>query len=314
MRRAASALRLPPAVRPGDAVAVVAPGSPVEPSVLNRALRSLEALDLRPVPGRALRRRRGELAGSDEERAADLTWALQDPEVRAVWFARGGYGTLRLLPHLDLTALRQRPRLLLGFSDLTALFAPVVRYARIPAYYGPVLADLVRRNRVDRRCLNQVLARPQGPFRHRLPARATLVPGRARGPLVGGCLSLLQALVGTPFEPDYRGAILLLEEVGEAAYRIDRMLTHLRLAGRLDRVAGIVIGQMVGCGPAPRGGRPLGRVLREALQDLDIPVVRGLRVGHGSRSLTLPLGFTANLDTAAGLLQLEGPGGAGSGA
>jgi muramoyltetrapeptide carboxypeptidase len=278
---------------------VLAPGSPLERTVLDRALAGLEILGYRPVPGRALRRRRGELAGKDEERLADLQWALSDPGIQGIWFARGGYGSMRLLPDLDLSPLRRRPRLLLGFSDLTALFASVVRRAGVPAYYGPVLADLVRPGRVDLAALERVLGDPAGALRFRIPARGVLVAGRARGTVVGGCLSLLQALVGTPYEPDYRGAILFIEEVGEAAYRVDRMLSHLRLAGRLERVAAVVVGQMVGCGPDPRGGRPLGRVLREALEGLGVPVVRGVPVGHGPRTAILPLGFEGRLDTAS---------------
>jgi muramoyltetrapeptide carboxypeptidase len=262
------------------------------------------------VPGRFLRRRRGELAGTDEERAADLAWALGDPDVRAVWFARGGYGVTRILDRVDYRVLARRPRVLLGFSDLTALFAPVVRRASVPAFYGPVVADLRRPGRFDARSLDRVLAEPASATTHRLPARGILVPGRARGPLIGGCLSLLQALVGTPFEPDYRNAVLFFEEIGEAAYRVDRMLTHLRTAGRLDQVAGVVVGHMVDCGPHRRGGRPLRQVLREALADLGVPVVTGLPAGHGPRTLTLPLGFTATLDTAARSLRLAPPMGA----
>jgi muramoyltetrapeptide carboxypeptidase len=284
---------------------VLAPGSPLERPVLERALRALEALGFEAAPGRALRRRRGELAGTEEERLADLHHAFADPDLKALWFARGGYGSMRLLPGLDLSALRRRPKILLGFSDLTALFAPVVRRAGVPAYYGPVLADLVRPSRIHRARLLRVLRDPAAETVFRVPARGVLVPGTCRGTVVGGCLSLLQALVGTPFEPDYRGALLFIEEVGEYAYRIDRMLTHLRLAGRLDRLAGVVVGQMVGCAPHPRGGRALGRVLREALGELGVPVIRGLPVGHGPRSGVLPLGFEARLDTRRGLLALS---------
>lgn len=304
MSGAAPAARLPSGLRPGDRVAVLAPGSPLERPILERSLRALEGLGFSPAPGRALRRRRGELAGTEEERLADLHRAFADPDLKAIWFARGGYGSMRLLPGLQMGELRRRPKILLGFSDLTALFAPVVRRAGVPAYYGPVLADLVRPSRIHRARLLATLREPAAAIRFRLPSRGVIVPGRARGPVVGGCLSLLQALVGTPFEPDYRGAILFLEEVGEYAYRIDRMLTQLRLAGRLDGIAGVVVGQMVGCAPHPRGGRPLGRVLREALGDLGVPVVRGLGVGHGRRSGVLPLGFEGRLDTARGRLDL----------
>jgi muramoyltetrapeptide carboxypeptidase len=259
-----------------------------------------------PVPGRFLFARDGDLAGRDRDRLADLSWALADPAIDAVWAARGGWGTARLLPGLDLRALARRRRWLIGFSDLTSL--QLALYQRgVASWYAPVVADLADRRRFSAPDLRAMLAKPAA----ERTLRGRGLPGpaqRAVGPLAGGCLSLLVATAGTPWQPDLRGAVVFLEEVGEAPYRVDRLLWQLRAAGILDGIAGLALGQFTACDPPPgRASRPLAAVLREHIGALGVPAVGGLPIGHGPRARAVPIGYRATLDPRAGTLVLRPP-------
>lgn len=287
------ALRMPPAIPRGARIAVVSPGSrPRDPDAVSRGLERLAAWGYEPAPGRSLFAKCGDLAGPDDARLADLLAALTDPTVSAVWAARGGWGTARLLGGLDLDRLAQRPRWLIGFSDLTSLQLALFD-RRVCSWYAPVVADLADPRRFVASDLRAMLAEPHAAREFR--AR-TLVPGRAEGPLAGGCLSLLAASAGTPWQPDLRGAVVFLEEVGEAPYRVDRLLWQVRAAGILDRIAGLAFGQFVDCvAPPGRASRSLNAILGEHARELGIPAVSGLPVGHGPRSRALPIGFHARL-------------------
>ena len=299
--------RVPPAVPSGGRIAVVAPGSSLrDPGAVRAGMERLAGWGYEPVPGRFLFARAGDLAGSDRDRLADLTWALSDPSIDAVWAARGGWGTARLLPGLDLRALARRPRWLIGFSDLTALQLALLRHG-VASWYAPVVADLADRRRYSAADLRAMLAAP-GAVRT-LRGRGLAGPARrAVGPLAGGCLSLLAAAAGTPWQPDLRGAVVFLEEVGEAPYRVDRLLWQLRAAGILDGIAGLVLGQFTVCDPLPgRASRTLAAVLREHVQALGVPAIAGLAIGHGPRARAVPIGYRATLDPRAGTLALRPP-------
>ncbi len=288
----------------GDAVGVVATGFAVEPERLARGVARLRRMGFRPVLGRHVADRHGYLAGDDEARSADLVEALRAPELRAVWFARGGYGTARILDRVPWTALARAPKLLIGYSDVTALFAPAVDRAGATCLYGPVVAELGDRAAWHAPSLGRLLAGQ--PAELRLLASDVLAPGRARGRLVGGNLTVLAHLCGTRYEPDCRGAILFLEDAGEPTYRIDRMLTQLAQAGWLARVSGVVLGEM----RAPRRrrfppDRVLDEVLAEALLPLGVPVVRGIVAGHVAGKRTLPIGGIAEIDTRARCVRLK---------
>jgi len=223
--------------------------------------------------------------------------------VDGVWCLRGGYGAMRILDGVDYDALRRRPKPLLGYSDITALHAAVGRRAGIATYHGPtaraVLSDFSRRS------LERALSHAGDPCGAAGDAR-TLRPGRARGVLAGGNLALLAALVGTPYAPRYDGAILVLEDVNEAVYRVDRMLRQLLLADALRGVRAIAFGQCTDC-PAESddGARSLDEVVAEAAEILDVPCVIGLPFGHVPDQWTLPLGALAELDADAGTLGVE---------
>jgi muramoyltetrapeptide carboxypeptidase len=296
-------------LRRGDAVAVVAPSGPVRPDALRRGCAVLEGLGLRVRVGRHVLERGthlpANLAGPDLYRAGDLEEAWCDPEVRAVVCARGGYGATRLLPLLDWERMgAAAPPLLIGASDATALHAAVAARLGVASLFGPMPATAVlggspRPDPETVAALRRALTEA-GPLRLGAPAARALVPGRARGRAVGGTLSLLAALAGTPWLPESRGALLVLEDVGEAPYRVDRMLTQLEQAGWLRGVAGVVLGSWERCGDV----QP---VLRDRLAGLGVPVLGGLPVGHGRPQLSLPLGVPATLDADAGTLTYDPP-------
>ena len=322
-------LRKPARLRPGDLVAVVAPAGPVPHAKLVRGVRELERHGLRVRLGANVLARERFLAGDDERRAVDLLALWAHPEVKAVFAARGGYGTARLVDRLTPAFLRRHPKIFCGFSDNTTLHLAAAR-AGLVTFHGPMAGwDLAGGARppqalaAARRTLarSDRATRDGGPgvsrsggydaasFRAFLfgegargfalaPAAAeTLVPGRARGRLAGGCLSLLVASLGCRERLDARGAILLLEDVIEPPFRIDRMLTQLRRSGTLDGVRGIVLGDFPACHPDTDAGYALADVLRDRLGDLGVPVVWRFPYGHTARpSLTLPLGVRATIE------------------
>lgn len=289
---------------PGSAVAVLAPSGPLDAElyragreILGRRYRVAREID----PGAPRHPRLPYLADTDEARAAAMNAALADPEIEAILCARGGYGAMRILDRLDGEALRRRRLPIVGLSDVTALHLWAAGLG-VATVHGPVLTQLAVLPPGDVQALFDVL---EG----RLPTLDGLdglCPGQARGRLLGGNLSLLAHLLGTPFLPDLQGCLLLLEEVNEAPYRIDRLLTQLALAGVLDRLAGVLVGNLLGC-DAPQGvpPEPLAalEVIVERLAPLGVPVAAGAPVGHGARNVALPLGVVAELDADAGELR-----------
>lgn len=246
----------------------------------------------------------GYLAGSDEARLRRLLALYQDPSVDALWAVRGGYGLTRLLPRLEALALGDHPKPLLGFSDVTALHALYTRRG-LESFHAPVLTQLAGLGPETERRLWSLLAgeRPE-PYRAEGPA---LVPGVAQGRLAGGNLSVLVSLLGTPYFPPLADRLLLLEDVGEATYRVDRMLTQLLLAGALSEVRGIALGEFTGCAPRNEHEPAVLEVLRERLGPLGVPTLAGLPFGHGQRNLPVALGAEHVLDADAGVLYAVGP-------
>jgi muramoyltetrapeptide carboxypeptidase len=298
---------LPPRLAPGDPVRIVAPSGPVPRAELEAGVQVLAARYQVRYDPTLIFAAEGFLAGSDEHRLAELTAALVDPDTRAVFLARGGYGLLRLLPLLDPALLHQRPKPIIGFSDSTALLAASAR-AGLATVHGPLVTQLSRLPPEDHAALFGLLERPgQGLL---LGDLQDMTPGRVQGPLLGGNLEVFSRLLGTPFMPDLGGAVLLLEEVNERPYRIDRLITHLDLAGVFSAVSAVVLGEFNDC-REPEGSRlaspPVEQVLEERLGRLAIPVVTGALVGHGSRNTALPYGTLVELDTRHGtLVALEG--------
>ena len=293
----------PPTLRPGDRVAVVAPSGPCDRDWLAAGCRRLEDLDLEVLVGDHACERWRYLAGHDADRAADLMSAWTDPSVRAVVCARGGYGAGRLLPLLDWDALAGAgPKLLHGSSDVTALHAAFGCRLGVVTSFGPMPANrLLGGEHPDHRSfdhLRRALFEPDAV--EPLAGSHALHPGRATGRLVGGNLSLLAAGMGTPWAaPTAAGCVVLLEDVGEAAYRVDRMLTQLLQGGWFHDVAGIALGSWDGCAD------DVEETLAERLVPLGVPILAGLAIGHGRPQLTVPLGVDATVDAGPDRLQLD---------
>ncbi|WP_327153947.1 LD-carboxypeptidase [Streptomyces tubercidicus] len=299
----------PPRLRPGDRVAVVAPSGPIVAERLDRGLDVLRGWDLDPVAAPHARGGHpslGHLAASDEERARDLQEAWCDPSVKAVFAARGGYGAQRMVDLLDWDALRAAaPKPLIGFSDVTVLHEAFAVRAGVSTLHGPAVAgEVFLKDDATRDHLRRTLFAPETVRTLASPSARPLVPGRARGLTLGGCLTMLATELGTPrARPGAAGGLLLLEDVGEPPYRIDRSLTQLLRSGWLDGVAGIVLGSWARCGPYDR----VREVLVDRLAGLGVPVAEEFGFGHGDSALTVPLGIPAELDATAGTLTFDVP-------
>ena len=299
---------LAPALRRGDAVALVAPAGPLaSEEEFARAEQVVRSLGLEPRIGAHAHAKRGYLAGTDPERAADFNAAARDPQIRGIFALRGGYGTMRILDALDYDALARDPKVVLGYSDLTALLNAITQRTGLVTFHGPVAAlSQFTQNEIGWLARAVMQAEPIG----ELTASGARVirGGSAEGVLRGGNLSLVASLLGTPYEIDTSGAIVVLEEVEEAPYRIDRMLTQLRLSGALKKAAGIALGTCANCdvGPDhPYAAMPLDAALRDRLGDAGIPVVSELPIGHAGEQWTLPIGLHARMDERG--LRIERP-------
>lgn len=294
-------MRRPPALSPGDAVAVVAPAAAIDRPSLEQGVRVLGALGYRVRVAPEVYRRSAYFAGPDDVRAESLRTALADPDVRAIFFARGGYGSARLLPLLDGHVDRETPKILVGYSDATALLAWITERLGWTAFHGPmVAADFPSISAADARALRELLSGEALPtYRLGAPMRG----GVAEGRLVGGNLATLASLLGTAWAPSCEDAILFLEDRNEQPYRLDRMLTQLRLAGILSGLKGLVFGEMPECG----GARELRRIVREVTEGLSFPIATGLRSGHGRGKRTLPLGVRGRLDADQRVLEILEP-------
>jgi len=278
----------------------VAPSGPFDRESFDRGLSLLETR-YRAVFDQGVFARARYLAGSDEVRGGELEAALGDPSVKAILAARGGYGATRLLPTLSLPS--GRTPLLMGFSDITALHALFQRSHRV-SLHAPVLTQLGRQpEEVFERLVRLCERAEPAPGLH---GTTCLVPGLVEGRVMGGNLEVLTRLVGTPFLPDLTGALLLLEDVGERPYKLDRMWTHLRLAGVFERVSGIVLGDFTGC-EEKDADYTSGEVLRDLAVETGLPCAGGFPVGHGAVNLPVPLGVHARLDAERATLTFLEP-------
>lgn len=296
---------------------VAALSGPVAPERLERGLQALRGLGFEPVLADNAAARAGLFAGGDAERLAAFHRLAADRDLPAILFTRGGHGLLRVLPGIDWELLRRRPRAYVGYSDLTPFLLAVVRRLGLAAFHGPLVgAELARGLTGGER--DSLLGALAGRYPVEVPLAGSLRSGAAAGPLLGGCLSLLTSTLGTPWFPDLDGAVLFLEDVNEPPYRLDRMLTHLVLSGRLDSIGGMVFGHLdaggatgvpnvpEGIGAAGAGHRPESpagdarragvELIADGLRGFKWPLAWGLDSGHRSPNLTLPLGMPARLD------------------
>ncbi|OQX12971.1 MAG: hypothetical protein BWK76_16905 [Desulfobulbaceae bacterium A2] len=299
----------PQTLRPGDTIALFAPAGPLRrPDRLRAGIDILEQAGYRVLlPPDLPRREQDYLAGDDSSRLAELHRLWADDSVRALVAVRGGYGCLRLLPHLDFELIRQRPKLLLGFSDLTALLRAVGQGANLVTFHGAMAGNL---DSSDRDTVEATLALLAGrlPWQRRLTGIEVLRGGRARGRLAGGNLTTLAHLLATPWEGDWANTLLLLEDTGEAPYRIDRLLTQLQLSGRLTQICGLLLGDFHAIGDDPAQARAQREAIWQRALDLTeaagIPVWGGLPLGHAGRNLPWPLGVEAEMDSGRNTVTL----------
>jgi muramoyltetrapeptide carboxypeptidase len=280
-------------LRPGARIAVVSPSAVYDPARLEAGIATIASWGYEPVKAPHLGRTHRYLAGTTAERAADLVWALESPDVEAVWFARGGYGTVQCLDAIDWTALEDRP--VIGFSDASALFAAMRVHGVATAVHGPVLHSLA--SFADAASQARLKALLAGEPQPRLAGRTLVGPAefRATGPLVGGNLCVLASLCGTPWALEAAGAVVLLEEVGELPYKVDRLLTQLVSSGAFAGVRGFALGTFLGA-HAPQGADWSVRdVVAEVLGPLGAPIVDGLPIGHGPENHAVVLHRTVAL-------------------
>lgn len=309
----------PPRLKQGDTIGLVAPAGHTNDKSIEKAVQHIEALGFKVKLGRYVREVFGNYAGSPEMRLADLHAMFLDPDVKALWCVRGGSGAISLLKRLDYELIRNHPKILLGYSDITALHLAIHRHAGVVSFHGPVATSTPSDYSMEH--MLAVLTDPQPTYTIHMSkenaARAQEEPqygirtvhgGVATGALIGGNLSLVSALAGTPYGADFRDSIVFLEEVNEEPYRIDRWMTQLDLAVGFDKAAALMIGICENCGPeAGSTALTLDQTLDTHLDPLKVPAVTGYSIGHIRNQFTLPIGVRARLDTEAQTLTLLEP-------
>lgn len=298
-------LKRPRAITRSSHIAVLAASSPSEMPRIEEARRHLEAQGLRVTLAANIdHHHRGYLAGTDEERAAELNRFFRSDQFDAFFFARGGYGAMRILEMLDYEALARNPRPLVGFSDITALHQAIAVRAGLATFHGPMLnLDFFDRLSADRESWLWSMLAGDAPMTYRFDSSDVILAGDAEGILFGGCLALTTALLGTPFDYWVDGGIWFWEDVEEPAYRLDRMLTTLRLSGRIAAIRGVVIGKLKGCGT----DEELLALFEEFFRPFGIPVVRNIPFGHYGDNLLMPIGAPVRLSTADMTLSITAP-------
>jgi muramoyltetrapeptide carboxypeptidase len=306
----------PPRLKRGDVVGLIAPGGYTTDRAIEKAVRNIEALGFKVKTGAYLREVFGNYAGSVQQRLADLHAMFADPEVKAIWPIRGGSGCISLVSSLDYDLIRRHPKVLVGYSDITALHLAILSQTGLVTFHGPVASSTMTPYSSEH--MMAVLTEPQAsytiPMSQENAQRAASEPhfgvhtfthGVATGPLMGGNLSLVAALAGTPYAADIKDSILFLEEVNEAPYRIDRWMTQLDLAGGFRNAAALVVGICENCGPEHEDvSLTLERTLGLHLHPLTIPAVSGYSIGHIRNQFTLPMGIQARIDTKAQTITL----------
>ena len=295
----------PSRLRKGDTIGVIAPASPMKPELLESGVRYLEGLGYRVKLGKHIFKTHGYLAGTDKERAQDLNNMFRDRRVHAIICARGGYGTPRLLPLLDFKAIQQRPKIFVGYSDLTAIQLAMFKHAGLITFSGPMVAAEMGRG-IDPfteenfwRMMTSSLPfgevqRPNG------ESYAPISKGKVVGRLLGGCLSLIAPIAGTRHLPSFNNKLLFVEDIGEVVYRWDRFFSQFRELGLLQRLGGFMLGQTTDCLP-PEGDATLTfeDLMRDFIKPLKVPALMGLDYGHGRVKHTMPIGARAELEVTA---------------
>ncbi|MBD1940299.1 LD-carboxypeptidase [Microcoleus sp. FACHB-68] len=312
------AILKPPRLKAGDTVGLINPASFLDPEDIDFVKKELAKFGLKVKPAAHVRDRYGYLGGKDVDRAADVNAMFADTSVKALIAMRGGWGGNRILPLLDYELIRRHPKIIIGYSDITSLLLAIYARSGLVTFHGPVGTSSWNPFSVN--CFKRILFNGEAMMLRNAPNTGsrgnpqpqvrvtTLSAGRARGQLVGGNLSVLTAMVGSPYLPDWKQKILFVEEIGEEVYRIDRMLTQLKLAGILNQISGFIFGQCTDCDPEePDKSLTLGQVLSEHIKPLRIPAWYGSMIGHIPNKFTLPVGGEVEIDAGTGTIQLLEP-------
>ncbi|MBI4412282.1 MAG: LD-carboxypeptidase [Deltaproteobacteria bacterium] len=283
----------PRTLKPGDTIGIAASSSPFDAEAFHQGVKTLESLGFKVYYRKDIFDKKHYLAGSDERRAAELLELIQNPDIKAIFFARGGYGMVRILPFLDRVHFEKNPKIVLGYSDVTSLLVHLYQRDGWVTFYGPVVAKDLSHN-PDERTKNSLYqavteTKPLGPYTFK--ETECLRDGTCEGVLTGGCLSLVVASLGTPYEIDTANKILFLEDTNEKPYSVDRMLTQLVLAGKLKKVRGILFGNFVNAGEAAH----FKETVLDVLHDFKGPMLFNFPAGHGPVKITLPFGVKARL-------------------
>lgn len=282
----------PPILKPGDTIGIVAPAGPFDSDKFMKGKTALESLGFRTFFDENIFQKQGFLAGSDIRRADGVNRLFADPSILAIVCARGGYGSLRILPLLDFETIQNHPKIFLGFSDISVLLSEIHARCGLVTFHGPVVTTLANATEKTMSALQAALTVPKA--LELTPEDGRVIkPGVCSGRVVGGNLTTLCHLVGTPYAPRFKGKILLLEDVGEMPYRIDRMLTQMKLAGCFKGIAGLILGAFVECGHLSE----IVDIFSDIFKDTNVPIMAGFDVGHGKNNLTIPMGLSATLDT-----------------
>ncbi|MBD0269620.1 MAG: LD-carboxypeptidase [Cyanobacteria bacterium Co-bin8] len=318
--RATPTLLKPAPLRPGDTLGIISPaGATFQQEELDIVVDAVRGLGLVPRVAPHAMSRYGYLAGTDEERAADLNAFFADPTIKALMPIRGDWGSARILPYLNYDLIRQNPKVLVGFSDITALLLGIHAQTGLVTFHGPHGLTAWRPDQTQpfrqllfegaaQRFENPRLGEDADRLMQTRGRIQTITPGQATGKLLGGNLSVVSGIVGSPYMPETAGAILFLEDLGESLYRVDRMLTQLKLAGVFDGLAGFIFGQCARCGPGQDyGSLTLEEILQDHVQPLGIPAWSGAWIGHVEPMWTLPLGSPVRVDATAGTIQMMEP-------
>lgn len=282
----------PPSLKPGDTMGIVAPAGPFDPDKFMKGKAVLESMGFQTIFDESIFEKNGFLAGTDFQRADQVNHLFADPSVQAIICARGGYGSMRILSLLDFETIQENPKIFLGFSDISALLSVFYDQCGLVTFHGPLVTTLARAT--EKTIMAMKTALVSDASLELIPEDGMVIkPGVCSGLMAGGNLTTLCHLVGTPFAPNFKGKILLLEDVGEMPYRIDRMMTQMKLAECFNDMAGLILGTFKKCGHL----NDIVDIFNNIFKDTDIPILAGFDMGHGIHNLTVPMGMRATLDT-----------------
>jgi len=293
---------VPEKLEQGDTIGIAAPASPFDLRKFKSGVDVLESMGFNIYIPEDIFNRNGYLAGTDDQRASVLNDLFSKKDIKAIVCARGGFGSLKILSSLDYENILNNPKILVGYSDVTALLSALFKKCRLISFHGPMATELGSASQRTRNAMFSALT-SRSDFEIFSKKGTSLKQGIGSGILLGGNLSTLCHLTGTPYLPDFKDSILFIEERGEAAYRIDRMLTHMKMAGCFNGISGLVLGSFTDCGSV----REINKIVTGLFEKFDIPVLAGFAAGHGKENIAIPFGLKATLDSGGKLLSFEWP-------